>query len=259
MKPENRMTTAEELFTDTFRRFMANWNVIISLRQVSGAVMPVAEDIVATMHRNFLTEFAQDPRSERILLNKDGTHSPMSADVQAIIRQCMTDTALTQANAAIDAASIVFAQSILDDCAMAYCKVCALAKPTDWESQLDNRKVNFSQLREKPYENLRQDLIDGRLAQLERESLITKIDLLFNLCQPPRDFDPIGNYVYDRERLLRIDGQRHRIIHQNGFGEKLADVDSDLEFVSKTASYLMSLVNHRYGVQISTFLFSGTV
>jgi hypothetical protein len=253
------MPTAEELFTDTFRRFMANWNVIISLRQVASAVLPVAEPIVAEQHRDFLAAFAQDPRSEKIFVNRDGSHSPLNSEVQAIIREGMTNTALTQANAAIDAASIVFAQSILDDCAMAYCKVCSLAKPDDWEQQLDKRKVDFSQLREKPYEAVRQELIEFRLAQLERESLMAKVDLLFTLCQPSREFDPIGNYAYDRERLLTIDAQRHRIIHQNGFGEHWADVDSDLEFISRTANYLMALVNHRYGVRISEFRLAGTM
>lgn len=251
------MPTAEEVFTDTFRRFMTNWNVISSLRQVSSAVMPLAEQIVAALHRDFLAVFAQDPRSEKILVDKDGSHGPLSAEVQEILRQGTTDTALTNANAAINAACIVFAQSILDDCAMSYCKVCALMKPEDWEQQLDKRKVDFNQLREKPYERVRQELIELRLNQLERESLITKVDILFSLCRPAQDFEPIKNYFYDRERLLRIDGQRHRIIHENGFGELLADVDSDLEFVSKTANYLMSLVNSRYGVQISTFRLAG--
>jgi hypothetical protein len=39
------MPTAEELFTETFRRFNNNWNVINSIRQflaVTGSIAPVA-------------------------------------------------------------------------------------------------------------------------------------------------------------------------------------------------------------------------
>jgi hypothetical protein len=65
-------------------------------------------------------------------------------------------------------------------------------------------------------EAIRDELIQAILSQLERESLLKKVDMLFRLCNPPEGYAPIDNCVFDRKRLDAIDSQRHRIIHANG-------------------------------------------
>jgi hypothetical protein len=94
-------------------------------------------------------------------------------------------------------------------------------------------------------------MIQEKLNQLERESLLKKLDLLFQLCTPPKGYTPINNYAYDRDRLEQIDDARHGIIHRNDMGKPLANIDNDLDFISKTANYLLALVNHKYGVQLN--------
>ena len=47
----------------------------------------------------------------------------------------------------VDAASIVFAHSVLDAAALDYCRVTALVAPGDWESVIDQRQVKLSDLR----------------------------------------------------------------------------------------------------------------
>ena len=74
---------------------------------------------------------------------------------------------------------------------------------------------------------------------------------LFLLCTPPKGYAPINNYVYDRDRLEKIDDDRHEIIHGNGMGKPIANIDEDLDFISKTVNYLLALVNHKYGVQLN--------
>jgi hypothetical protein len=82
-------------------------------------------------------------------------------------------------------------------------------------------------------------------------SLKNKVDLLFQLCKPPKNYSPINNYKFDRERLAKIDDARHGIIHRNAMAQPLADIDADLEYISKTANFLLRLVNPRYGVQLN--------
>lgn len=71
------------------------------------------------------------------------------------------------------------------------------------------------------------------------------------VCTPPKDFAPINNYVYDRARLLAIDEARHPIIHRDGMGKPIPNIDEDLEYIAKTANFLMGLVNQKYGVQLN--------
>jgi hypothetical protein len=102
----------------------------------------------------------------------------------------------------------------------------------------------------KTFEQLRADFIEDRLKQIGRESLLVKINLLFKLCTPPKDYAPINNYQYSEDRLKTIDGQRHRVIHENAAGTPLPTLADDLEYLQKTAWFLMGLVNQKYKLQI---------
>jgi hypothetical protein len=129
-------------------------------------------------------------------------------------------------------------------------RVCSLAGPSDWTPIIADKKVSFTSVGRSP-EEIRDELIEEKLAQLERESLLKKVDLLFRLCPPPPAFAPINNYEFDRERLKKIDDDRHGIIHKDGLGRPIAKIDGDLDFISGTANYLLALVNQRYGVQLN--------
>ena len=57
---------------------------------------------------------------------------------------------MTSANVAINAASVLFAQSIADDCARSYLKVFAMLKPADWEPQTDTTKIDLHAIHPAP-------------------------------------------------------------------------------------------------------------
>jgi len=210
--------TPEELFTDTHNRYMKNWTVIISLRQFVDASAPYAEVVLAAQHAGFMKLFVTDPDYMKIFGPGD---KPVSAEIRAFIKAQMTQGVMTSAHAAIDAASIVFAQSILDDCAWSYLKICAMVDPSAWEDLIDAKKIDVKAVREKKYEDIRGEMIQAKLEQLGRESLMVKVDLLFKFCTPPKDYSPMNDYAFDRARLERIDGQRHGMIHENGFATAL--------------------------------------
>jgi hypothetical protein len=204
-------------------------------------------DQLAAKHASFVNFFRTDPDFRRILA------PPAQAVPEEILRKIqiqMTEGVINNAHTAIDATSIVMAQSILDDCAWSYLKVCAMIAPEDWQNQIDARKIELKAVREQKYEDLRDGLIQMRLEQIERESVLVKIDLLFALCHPPAEYAPLNNYAYDRDRLERIDKARHAIIHEDGFTTPLSTIEEDLDFISKTAWFVMGLVNQKYGLQI---------
>ncbi len=115
---------------------------------------------------------------------------------------------------------------------------------------LEPKKIDYASVRDRSADAIRNELLAATLSQLERDSLLKKVDMLFRLCKPPTDFNPIGNYTFDRTRLEAIDNQRHRIIHGEGIKVVMTQLDADLEFVMKTSHYLMGLVNQRYGLRL---------
>lgn len=242
------MPTAEELFTETFRRFNNNWNVIRAIRQflaVTGSIAPLA---MQEYHAGQMEMLSANPDFRKVFGEVD---KPMNPDLMNLLQTQVTQLVLSSASAAIDAASLVFAQSIVDDAAWSYLKVCAMVDPVAWEGQVDDRKVGVKDLKAKSYEDIRAELIEAQLKQIGRESLLTKIDLLFKLCPPPKDFAPLNNYTYDRSRIEKIDGQRHNMVHENGFGTPLPTLEEDLKYLNKTAWFLMGLVNKKHGLMLS--------
>jgi hypothetical protein len=126
-----------------------------------------------------------------------------------------------------------------------------LRAPQTADPIISEKKVSYIALSESTPAAIREELIHDKLEQLERESLLKRVYLLFRLCSPPASFAPINNYAYDRDRLEKIDLARQAIIHKDGLGKPVASIDADLEFISKTANYLMALVNQKYGVQLN--------
>jgi hypothetical protein len=243
-----RRQRAEEIFTDTHSRYMKNWAVITSLRQFRDAGLEGAAQRLTEQHAAFVNLFRTEPEYRRIFTNPE---KPISENIAQLLRIKMTEGVINSAHAAIDASSIVMAQSILDDCSWSYLKVCALVAPEDWCGQVDARKIDLKSVRERSYEDLRDGLIQARVDQIERESVLIKIDLLFALCRPPADYTPLNNYAYDRARLERIDGERHAVIHENGFLMPLPTIEVDLDYISKSAWFVMGLVNQKHGLRIN--------
>jgi hypothetical protein len=249
----NPASTAEDFFTDIFKRYLSNWNVIISLRQVASVALPLAHSEIASLHKEQMTTIAEHPMAQRLIVEQDGAHSPLSPELQRIISQGATETALMNADAAIDAASLVFGHSIIDACALAYCRVCALAKPEHWEPIFEKRTLTFQTLMAKGKDEIRMDMIEARLKELERGPLITKIKTLLSLCKPAADYSPVGGYTFDEKRIEEIDTKRHRIIHENTFGQPLVGVEQDLQYLQQTIHFILALVNQHYGVRISEY------
>lgn len=242
---------AEDVFSETFSRFTRNWTFIVSLRQFGDVTFPFAKEVLGQIHTDYIERISVDPEYRKLIVKSDGGEPSWDENVKMLMRTGMTELVVANAKAGIDAACLVFAQSILEDCAWSFLRTCSLASPADWEPIISDKKVSYTDFSGRTSEAIREELIHDKLDQLERESLLKKVDLLFRLCSPPTGFAPIGGYAFDRDRLENIDRARQAIIHRDSLGKPVANIDGDLEFISRTANYLMALVNRRYGVQLN--------
>ncbi len=123
--------------------------------------------------------------------------------------------------------------------------------PTDWEPFIEKKRLELKDVKEKGYERLAEEALNKRLSQLRNDALLDKIDLLHQICKPPAGFSPMRHYKFDPERLKKQDDLRHDIVHGTALGTKLPNTEDDVQYLLKTAWYLMGLVNQRYGVKIN--------
>jgi hypothetical protein len=161
----------------------------------------------------------------------------------------MTRLMLESARMSVDAASMVFAHSILDDMAFDCVRTVAVAAPADLEQFFDQGTFRLAEVRGSTYETLRGRLMERYLEKLEKESLLVKVDRLHACCRPPQGWEPMGGYHYESARLAQLDKLRQDIVH----GPRLSSiptVDDDLDYLQRTGLYLITLVTHRYGVRI---------
>lgn len=147
--------------------------------------------------------------------------------------------------AAIEAACIVFAHSIIDACVYEYLTVTALAAPNLWDSWLEKKGIHIelSKVKNSTYEQIRDErIIDILTKEVERTSLIYKLDLLHKIIPPKNGFNEVFRDVYDRERIVTLDDLRHNIVHKNVWKYKSLDLDKELKFWCGINYYLMRLV-----------------
>ena len=159
----------------------------------------------------------------------------------------MSDSMLLDARTAVDAASLVFAHSILDDLASECCRISSFAAPQEWASAIEKRKVALADLKNSSFQALYDSFLSEYLDQLAREPLMKRLDLLNQKCQPAPTFSPEGRvYIYDVDRIRGVDLLRHEIIHRVALNRQFPSIEEDLKYLEETCCFLVFLVNQRY-------------
>ncbi len=209
------MTEAEKLFSQIFQRYINRQSFILSFRLTSDQGMKAARERIAAEKVTFVNAMLEGNDYDKIFIDKASFFKEIPPEK---LVENMTEETVRNAQVAVDTASIVFAHSLLDGALFDYCRVTALAAPRDWESVLDQRQIKISEARDLKYEEVLKKKLDEYLEQLERESLLKKVDALFARCKPPEHYDPMHGYSFDRDRLKRLDEYWHKIIHGDTLG-----------------------------------------
>ena len=241
------MTGAEKLFTITFFAATSRWSGIYNFRTVAEAGLKHAALVISSKHRENAAEFLYSPEYAKIWTKGK---PPPELSLDSMTAQ-MTEKSLYEFQASLDAASIVFAHSIIDNAAFEYCRIISLIAPYDWAQFIERKKIEIGETKDSTYEEIfRQKLEQYLLKEFEKQSLLKKIDRLFELCQPPAHFKPIRTYTWHRKRVEDFDNLRHDIVHGTGPLFTVPNIDEDLWYQMQTTNFLMTLVNERYGLKL---------
>jgi hypothetical protein len=97
----------------------------------------------------------------------------------------ITQVVITGASRVVDAASLVFAHSVLEAVVYDCLIVSSQVAPDKWLKEIKDRKVSYEMLTAKSLQEIRADLIQSRIDEFVRQKdLPTRIDYLISLCKP---------------------------------------------------------------------------
>jgi hypothetical protein len=238
--------TPDEVFTETFYRLVKGWATLHSFREVSNIGVPAAASQV---------KFNSMRTSRYLMQQKEWSNfikDPITFDNTGGMEGLATrfaEGALRSAAASVDAASLIFAHSIVDAAAAGFLRVTSMIAPKDWEQFVDGKKWSVSEVREQRYESLFAGLLLRELDQIERNtSLPRKGQRLLQLCRPdPKWVTPLD---YDETRLVGVDSLRHDLLHKDLLGEAIPTIDDDLKFLEDLGWYFFVIVHNRYSAKL---------
>src|SRR5260370_4248256 len=175
-----RKKEAERLASETLAQTLLGWKTLSIFRLMGELGLPLAVPEVASRHHRTTDAFSTDEKysdmfpADRSKLAERGFFKAVAT--------AMTVISVESFECALDAASLIFAQSLLDTAAFSWCRVCALTEPDDLFHLIDRKQFALSEIKEASFAELRDKAIDQYMGSLERESLVKKMDMIFAIC-----------------------------------------------------------------------------
>ncbi|HEX6803358.1 MAG TPA: hypothetical protein VF133_06725 [Terriglobales bacterium] len=246
--------SSDEQFTIAFSRMTRGWAVVDSFRRIGFAGIPQATRIVAHEHTTFVADLAASGKLSEIIV---GVRGPEDLEKTAIwLREKLTEQAVKNASYSIDAASFVFAHSILDEGLSSFLQITSETAREFWEKRLEEKAVPLALVRAQPTDKILSSFIAKEIRKVRRNaSLIDKCDLLHAICRPS---GPPANpeYNFDQGRLSELDKLRHDVVHGDLLGSEIADAATKLDYLQQTWIYFFVMLHKTFGLRVDPSKFS---
>lgn len=204
-----------------------------------------------------------DPQMETRLtdVQKMGLQTP---EAEMAMADMNAKTYLLNAINTLDAASLVFAHSILDDLTIQYCQISITAAPEDWQNEVADTKLSLAEFRSKPTEETIRDLPNSYMNSVRRLSLPKRVELLCQKCKPRKlqiAAFTVGEKPFrlDMDRLRVLDKRRHTVVHELNLWEMQDSTDDDLEYMKTVGKYLSVMVGLRYNLRVDVSRLRNTI
>lgn len=240
--------TPDEEFTVAFKRMNNGWAIIHSLRMVSTAGMPYAAKIVEVEQTSLVSDLTISGQLKKFIIGiVDDDDLKKTAD---FLSQKLTEQTLKNASSSVDAASLLFAHSVLEDGLNSFLKITSDVAPEFWKDRVKKKPFDLEAVMKHGLDDVVASFVREKIWSIRRsESLINKIDLLLEICRPPGP-PSNPNYKFDAAKLKTIDKLRQDIVHGDLLGTAIADVHEKLEYLRNTWMYLFMLMHDSFGLRL---------
>lgn len=241
---------AELLFTEIWWRTIARFSDIVSFRNLTMITLPHIKEYVTNEKRYFVHSLAYDRQYDNIFIDKEGFFNIVGG-IDALAAM-LSEQKIQSYQAAIDSASIVLAHSALDAAAFDYFMVIELIAPLhELEIYVNKKQITLEKLKGNSYDEIVREKIREFINDLDRKSLLDKIDKMFQICQPPPKYSPIEGYIFDKEKIKSLDKLRHEIVHGAGISAPLTNFEEDIKYMQDTGNFLMTLIYYKYDIKLN--------
>ena len=198
------------------------------------------------MDGNYLKMSRRDSFS--LFKRKESSGSPeflASPEGRRDFYRSLADTVICDSAGVTDAATLVFAHTLLDIHTSECLEILIEFDPTNWFDEVKNEKVKVESLLSAGVDEVLRDAVRKYKSCILKESITERIEALHRHCKPKGKHTINSQpYTYDAQRIKAFDQRRHGIIHKadmrTGF-----DLDSELQYVESTCIYLGLLVGDR--------------
>jgi len=145
------------------------WAVIDSLRQVAFAGMPHATAVVDARNRLLVADMVSSGQLEKFIIGvEDSEQLQKTADW---LSEKLTEQALKNASYSVDAASLVFAHTILDDALSSFIEITSEAAPAYWQHRVEKKSIELGMLKDRSWDDVLKMVIQKEIAAIWTERL----------------------------------------------------------------------------------------
>jgi hypothetical protein len=242
----------DQEFTIVFRRLNDGWAIIDSLRNVAALGMPYAKKIVEVQHKSFVSELADSGDLKKLIIGiKEADDLKKTAD---FLREKLTEQTMKNASYSVDAASLVFAHTVLEDGINSYLGITSHFSGDFWKDWVKKKQFDLESIMEHGLDDVVGKIIRKEIWSIRRnESLVKKAKILLAICRPSA---PDPDYAFDEEHVKAIDKLRQDIVHGDLLGSEIADIDAKLTCLRNTWMYFFKMMHETFGLRIDTTVFT---
>lgn len=246
--PTTAMTESERILNDAFVRWSQQFATLGALRRMFDLGLAHATEAISDEHMTFVTDIFTNPAHAELFIDQARARELMPPDQMA--RQ-MTEATAKNAVTSVRATNLVFGHTMLDALVFDCCRAATWVAPNDCLPYVERRKVDLQSVVGESADVLVHRALETFLEQLEKESLLEKVDFTYARCKPDKGFSAVNDYAFDRERLERLDRLRHETVHTVGIKAAASFTDEDDEFLRKTGHHLMVMVARTFNLKFS--------
>jgi hypothetical protein len=242
---QGRFYSAQERYITALGHFFLNILNLDSFYSTVVKSLDAAKPQTQMECRDGMQQALSSPQGKRII-----EKHPFGQDPEFFIQMAMgmANRSVRTARQTVDSAALVFAHTILDGVLSECVHISSLVNPVRWGAFVECRKVEFRELRRKSIEMLEREAVEAYVAQLDREPMTRRLELLNRVSVPLLKGQPIPTAWIKPDVMRAFDRLRQRIVHGQPSLKRRVVVGDEIYFAKTAGISILGLLGDAHGL-----------